>query len=124
MNTLPKDSELKAFIYQQVAEVQPHLPENSQVAVVVQHIAKNTDEAKALTEDFADVKGTDDGYVVTLATQVDNQVVEFKSYDADFFNAVGKAKEAMISQLSDWKADEDRESKLRVPLHPGQFLIH
>lgn len=122
------DRELTAYIYQQLAEMQPYLIPESQMAVTVQHVVPRSsdtashepilaesvdelltaeqaeqeekDEDKSETVAFTDV--TDEGeYVVKLIATLDGGRLEAEGHGSNVYQAFGQAKGSMVQQLNE-----------------------
>ena len=110
-----EDRELKAYIYQQLADLQPYLIADSQMAVSVHQVSAieeivadtlDDDELKAieneeLEEDELNRAQPEVGdYVVKLTTTLEGGRLVAQGHAADVFEAFGVAKGAMVQQLS------------------------
>ena len=110
-----EERELKAYIYQQLADLQPYLIADSQMAVSVHQVSAieeivadtlDDDELKAieneeLEEDEPNKAQPEVGdYVVKLTTTLEGGRLVAQGHAADVFEAFGVAKGAMVQQLS------------------------
>ena len=107
-----KDLELKAYIYQQLIEVQPYLVADAQVAVIVEQVKASKKKKE---------------FVVTLSTTIEEGRMETEGQDADIYQAFGKAKDLMVHQLAEIQNSmmdaAEREVEVRTALSGG-FTIH
>jgi hypothetical protein len=110
-----EDRELKAYIYQQLAELQPYLVADSQMAVSVHQVAAideidpatlEEEERSSLEELLDDEEHEEKAqpevgdYVVKLTTTLEGGRLVAQGHGADVFEAFGVAKGAMVAQLS------------------------
>lgn len=99
-NTTP---EIRAFIYQQLTDLEGLLPQNSNVSIVVEDPAILKKSKKAQEKKV----------MIQLETEAGNFVVE--SEHLDVYKAIQAAKENLRSQLSVLQAftnGEDRDEKI------------
>ena len=110
-----EDRELKAYIYQQLADLQPYLIADSQMAVSVHQVSAieevvadtlDDDELKAIENDELEedelhkAQPEVGDYVVKLTTTLEGGRLVAQGHAADVFEAFGVAKGAMVQQLS------------------------
>lgn len=116
-----EDRELKAYIYQQLTDLQPYLIADSQMAVSVHQVSGvqevdprnlSDDDIMEMELDRAsmddDVDDEDENrrqpevgdYVVKLTTTLEGGQLVSQGCGADVFEAFGEAKGAMLSQLT------------------------
>jgi ribosome-associated translation inhibitor RaiA len=93
------DREFKAHIYQQLAEMQPYLASDSQIAVMVQQ-DKPEDRNKPAYE-----------YTLTLVTTFGEYKVESEGKAADIYEAFGLAKRRMMDILDEWYSTADTSER-------------
>jgi ribosomal subunit interface protein len=107
------DRELKAYIYQQLMDIQPYLVTNSQVAVTVSLKNKNSKKKKQ--------------FLVTLNAKIENGEMAAEGQDGDVYQAFGKAKELMMLQLAELQNSlmdpAERELEVQTAL-AGGYTIH
>lgn len=99
-NTNP---EIRAFIYQQLTDLEGLLPQNSNVSIVVEDLAVIKKTKKAQKKKV----------MIQLETEAGNLVVE--SEHMDVYKAIQAAKENLRSQLATLQAfigAEDRDEKI------------
>lgn len=99
-NTTP---EIRAFIYQQLTDLEGLLPQNSNVSIVVEDPAVLKKTKKAQKKKV----------MIQLETEVGNLVVE--SEHMDVYKAIQAAKEnlrAQLSVLQTFTSGEDRDEKI------------
>ncbi len=110
------DKELKAFIYQQMADIQPLVPE-AKVAVTVQlvnsgeieemHQEEYYEEVEyrevSLADDEADEESSaidEKEYLVSLTATFGDGQLEVEGSDKNVYIAVTKAKDILVAQLT------------------------
>ncbi len=137
-----EDRELKAYIYQQLAELQPYLIEDSQMAVSVHQVAAideidtstlEEEERTSLEELLDDEEHEEKSqpevgdYVVKLTTTLEGGRLVSQGHGADVFVAFGVAKGAMVSQLSQLQNalmdSTERDSEIQNYLN-GSKTVH
>lgn len=95
------DRELKAYIYQQLVELQPYLVTDSQMAVSVQQVvSKNGGNVAKFDPDDTHDSPQPGDYLVKLTTTVDDGKLIAEGHGGNVYEAFGEAKTAMVSQLS------------------------
>jgi ribosome-associated translation inhibitor RaiA len=93
------DREFKAHIYQQLAEIQPYLSADSQVAVMVQQ-----DKAEDQTR-------SDYNYTLTLIMTFGEYKVESEGKASNVYEAFGLAKRKMMDVIDDWYSSVDTSER-------------
>ena len=110
------DLELKAYIYQQLADLQPYLIADSQMAVSVHQVSaveevnvNELDEEEQHEIELEELENDEPtetmqpevgDYVVRLTTTLEGGKLVAQGHGADVFEAFGVAKGAMVQQLS------------------------
>jgi ribosome-associated translation inhibitor RaiA len=107
------DRELKAYIYQQLMEIQPYLLNDSQVAVTVSLKHQRPKKKKH--------------FLVTLSAKLEDGRMETEGQDGDVYQAFGKAKDLMLLQLAELQNalmdPAEREVEVQTAL-AGGFTVH
>jgi ribosome-associated translation inhibitor RaiA len=110
------DPEFKAYIYQHLMDIQPYLIANAQVAVLVQR-----------AEGDVPVDADEPDYLVTLVATLGDGRMEAEGQHEDIYEAFNKAKNNMISQLSEIQNSmldpAEREVEVRAALN-GTYTLH
>jgi ribosome-associated translation inhibitor RaiA len=109
------DLDLKAYIYQQLADLQPYLIADSQMAVSVHQVSAveevdvnelDAEEQHEIELEEIEEEPTEDmqpevgDYVVRLTTTLEGGKLVAQGHGEDVFEAFGVAKGAMVQQLS------------------------
>jgi ribosome-associated translation inhibitor RaiA len=126
------DRELKAYIYQQLVDIQPFLVADSQVAVMVHQVPaeqdetlKNSDQTPPQKKSKKAARAQD--FVVTLIATTEDGRLESEGQALDIYEAFSKAKNQMQIQLEEWQNAQmdplDREVAIQSVLN-GSQLIH
>lgn len=111
--SVENDPELKAYIYQNLVDLQPYLAPESQVAVL---IGQDSGEDGDLPR-----------HALTLVATLGGYRLEAKGQDEDIYAAFMMAKRKMLSQLEDWHTTSSdssaRDNEIQA-LIEGRHLIH
>ncbi len=108
------DRELKAYIYQQLVELQPYLLADSQMAVTVQQVASENGGTAAERDPRGEPPPAGD-YLVQLTMTVEDGKLTAEGQGESVYEAFGEAKNVMVNQLSQLQnavidqADRDQE---------------
>lgn len=108
------DRELKAYICQQLVELQPYLVADSQMAVTVQQVVSKNGET-AVKEENDDGTPRPGDYLVKLTTTVEDGKLMAEGHGGSVYDAFTEAKDEMVSLLSQLQnavidqADRDEE---------------
>lgn len=109
---IENDREFKAYIYQQLVDLQPYLTSDSQVAVMVQQDPEQEDE---------------DELTLTLVATWGEYRLEAEGTDTDLYSAFSIAKRKMIEQLDEWfnmaVDTSERDAQIQGYLD-GSAMIH
>lgn len=130
------DRELKAYIYQQLAELQPYLFADSQLAVSVQQVVSKKKDAAADLQDNleSNLESNEDprpgDYVVRLTATLENPIERGKltseGHGASVYDAFRAAKSTMMEQLVQLQnatVDQaDRDEEVRSYLDGSRTL--
>lgn len=112
-----KDLEVKAYIYQQLVELQPYLLADSQVAVGIEEVRVATPGSKRKKVE----------YLVTLTASIDEGEMEVEGQGADFYQAFAIAKDRMVHELAEIQDSltdaGEREMIVRSAMNGG-LTIH
>ncbi len=109
MNYTNQDKELQAYIYQQIAELEPFLMPNTHVNVLVQNENKDDKEKS-----------------VKLTISVPAGVIEAEAADQDIYKAISDAKKVLLFQIDEINSETDsaeREIKVRNFMY-GSHRLH
>ena len=119
------DRELKAYIYQQLVDLQPYLVDDSQMSVTVQKIISN--KGAASVEVIDKTKPQPGDFLVTLATSIEDVKISSEGHGRSVFDAFAVAKGTMLLQLNELQnilADQsDRDEEIKSYLD-GSRVIH
>lgn len=111
--SVENDPELKAYIYQQLVDLQPFLTPESQVAVLVGH------------EESED--GAREEHALTLVATLGEYRLEATAQSEDIYEAFMSAKSKMLLQLEELYASSvdttDRDNEIQAVIE-GRYLIH
>jgi ribosome-associated translation inhibitor RaiA len=120
------DRELKAYIYQQLVELQPYLIADSQMAVTVQQIVPGKEEQPVAAPENDDTPQPGD-YLVKLVTTIEDGKLTAEGIGDDVYDAFCAAKGAMVEQLSQLQNalmdPSEREEEIQSYLD-GSRTIH
>ncbi len=95
---LEQDPEVKSFIYQQIVDLEPFVTEKT----IITFIAKDPKKlASRFEQEGIKMKPRElkKLHRVAIVLSEDGTQIEAEAYDKDIFNAIAKAKEAMVAQL-------------------------
>jgi ribosome-associated translation inhibitor RaiA len=110
--SVENDPELKAYIYQNLVDLQPYLAPESQVAVLVGQ--DEDEEGKA-------------EHSLTLVATLGDYRLEAEGQDEDIYEAFILAKRKMLQQLEDWYVSSidssERDNEIQAVLE-GRHMIH
>lgn len=95
---LEQDPEVKSFIYQQIVDLEPFVTEKTVVAFVAKDAKKLASrfEQEGMSMPAKDLKKL---HRIAIVLREDGTQIEAEAYDFDIFQAITKAKEAMVTQL-------------------------
>ena len=95
---LEQDPEVKSFIYQQIVDLEPFVTEKTVVAFVAKDAKKLASrfEQDGIHMPAKDLKKL---HRIAIVLSEDGTQIEAEAYDFDIFQAITKAKEAMVTQL-------------------------
>jgi ribosome-associated translation inhibitor RaiA len=106
------DPELKAYIYQNLVDLQPYLAPESQVSVLV----GQEDGEEGETE-----------HSLTLVATLGDYRLEAEGQNPDIYEAFMLAKRKMLSQLEEWYVSSidssERDNEIQAVLE-GRHMIH
>lgn len=74
------EAELKAYIYQQLNDIQPYIDDDEPIAIKMAY-------------------SEDDGFIVKMQYHFDGENIEAESTGEDIYNAISRAKAAFIKSL-------------------------
>lgn len=110
--TVENDPELKAYIYQNLIDLQPYLAPESQVAVLVGEETGEEGNAE---------------HSLTLVATLGDYRLETEGRDEDVYEAFLMAKRKMLHQLEDWYVSSidssARDNEIQAVLE-GRYMIH
>ena len=120
VSTIENDREFKAYIYQQLVDLQPFLDPDSQISVLVQ---LDPNEENADGSDHEDEMSIG----LSLVATVGEYQIEAEGRDHDMYEAFALAKQAMIHQIEEFYSaaidTNEREAEIRSML-TGASTIH
>lgn len=95
---LEQDPEVKSFIYQQIVDLEPFVTEKTVVAFIAKDAKKLASrfEQEGIEMKAKDLKKL---HRIAIVLSEDGTQIEAEAYDIDIFQAIAKAKEAMVTQL-------------------------
>ncbi len=110
--SVENDPELKAYIYQNLVDLQPFLAPESQVAVLV---GQDEDEDGKFE------------HSLTLVATLGDYRLEAEGQNEDIYEAFLMAKRKMLHQLEDWYVssidNSERDNEIQAVLE-GRHMIH
>jgi ribosome-associated translation inhibitor RaiA len=110
--SVENDPELKAYIYQNLVDLQPYLAPESQVAVLV-------------GQESGDEGGAE--HSLTLVATLGDYRLEAEGQNEDIYEAFLMAKRKMLHQLEEWYVSSidssERDNEIQAVLE-GRHMIH
>lgn len=116
VKAIENDREFKAYIYQQLVDLQPYLEPESQISVLVQ-----------IEQDQDEVSETGTTIALTLVASIEDYKIEAEGRSADMYEAFQCAKQGMLVELEEhYNASIDtnaRNAEIQTLL-AGGFTLH
>lgn len=113
VKSIESDREFKAYIYQQLVDLQPYLEPESQISVLVQ-VEQDEETETGLT------------IILSLVASVSDYKLESEGRSADMYEAFSMAKRSMLAELEQYYNaaidSTERESEIRTLLSGGMTL--
>ena len=126
VSTIENDREFKAYIYQQLVDLQPFLDPDSQISVLVQLDPGAHDEDADGSEN-SEEHDDEMSIGLSLVATVGEYQIEAEGRDHDMYEAFALAKQAMIHQIEEFYSaaidSNERETEIRSML-TGASTIH
>ena len=113
VKSIESDREFKAYIYQQLVDVQPYLEPESQISVLVQ-VEQDEEASNGLT------------IILSLVASIGEYKLESEGRSSDMYEAFATAKRTMVAELEQYYNaaidSNERESEIRTMLAGGHTL--
>jgi ribosome-associated translation inhibitor RaiA len=106
--TIESDSEVKSFIYQQLAEFNPYVSAETVIMV----IARDPKEPLEIEDEhFEDVDLSDKAHRIAIVLEEDGATLEAEAFHDDIFEAIKLAKVSLIDRLAELQEEVEKPNE-------------